>query len=110
MASQRKDIIAPGYIYHVFNRSVERRLVFTNKYEYQRMLDILWYYRYTKPPMRYSQFLSLSKGARTALRDTLQQQKEQEITVFAFALMPNHFHLLLRQETTKGIPVYLSNI
>ena len=24
--------------------------------------------------------------------------------------MPNHFHLLLRQETEHGIPVYLSNI
>lgn len=110
MASQRKDIIAPGYIYHVFNRSVERRPVFTNKYEYQRMLDILWFYRFTKLPMRYSQLVSLSKEAQNALRDTLRKQKEKEIAVYAFALMPNHFHLLLRGETPKGISVYLSNI
>jgi hypothetical protein len=40
----------------VFNRSVERRPVFTNKQEYERMRDLLWFYRYTKLPMKYSQF------------------------------------------------------
>lgn len=110
MASQRKDIIAPGQIYHVFNRSVERRPVFTNKREYQRMLDILSYYRHTDLTMRYSQFKSLPEVARKDMRELLEQRQKFEVELYAFALMPNHFHLLIKQVTHKGISSYLSNI
>lgn len=110
MASQRKDILAQGYIYHVFNRSVERRPIFTNEYEYRRMRDLLWYYRFASIPMRYSQLLSLPEQTRKDMRRSLEKEGEFEVELYAFALMPNHFHLLVKQLTTKGIPVFLSNI
>lgn len=110
MASQRKDILAPSCIYHVFNRSVERRPVFTNKREYQHMLDILRYYRFTKLPMKYSKLLSLSESARNEIYNSLEKIGDFEIELYAFALMPNHIHLLVKQLTPKGISIFLSNI
>lgn len=110
MVSQRKDIIAPGYIYHVFNRSVERRPVFTNKREYERMHAILWYYRFSHLPMRYSQFVNLPEATKKDYRVNLEKQQKLEVNIFAFALMPNHFHLLLKGITEQGIQKFLSNI
>ena len=109
MASNRKVIIANNHWYHIYNRGVERRIVFTNKREYKRFIQTLRYYQYARPPIRYSKFLHLAEAQRSdMLRDLYAQPKIIEIT--SFCLMPNHFHLLLKQLSSRGISKYLANI
>ena len=60
MANVRSLILSTDETYHVFNRSVERRPVFTSKREYQHMKDLIRFYRFAHLPMRYSQYSSLS--------------------------------------------------
>ena len=110
MASQRRDILAPGQIYHVFNRSVERRTIFISKREYARMMDIVTYYQYAHRSIRYSQFLSLPEPSQNDIREWYIKKGEKEIDMYAYALMPNHIHFLLRQNTQKGITTFLSNL
>lgn len=46
MPTNRKVVFANEEYYHIFNRGVEKRTTFTNKYEFMRAVDVIIYYRY----------------------------------------------------------------
>lgn len=102
MSANRNVILATNEIYHIFNRGVERRQIFTHKWEYQRALDTISYYRFLEPPIRYSKYIVLEKKKRIQLLDALLTSQLQ-VDILAFCLMPNHFHLLLKQTANSGI-------
>ena len=102
----RKVILATGEIYHVFNRSIENRTIFTGKKECYRALETLNYYQYSNVPVRYSHFISLNQHRKD---DVLSSLTGKDVTILAFCLMPNHYHLLLRQEKDKGISKFMAN-
>lgn len=110
MATNRKLIFANGEIYHVYNRGVERRPVFMDKKEHQRAVDLLNYYRFANLPMRYSQLLSLPPQAQKAVWQRLRKEGIYEVNIFAYCLMPNHFHLILKQTNDGGISRFLANV
>lgn len=107
MPSNRNIVLATKEIYHIFNRGVERREIFTDKWEYRRALDTISYYRFLEPPIRYSKYIILDKKRRIQLLDALLTSQLQ-VDVLAFCLMPNHFHLLLKQTTNTGISRFVS--
>ncbi len=96
-------------IYHVFNRGVAAQPTFLNKRDFLRAQEILFFYQHQKLPFRYSKFLTLSHGVRQDILKSLTIQNELLVEIIAFCLMPNHFHLLLKQRTDNGISKYLSN-
>lgn len=110
MATNRNVVFADGEIYHLYNRGVDRRTVFTKKREYQRAVDILAYYRFTNLPMRYSQLLSLPQIAQEATWQRIRKNPTFEVQILAYCLMPNHFHLVLKQTQEGGISRFMANI
>jgi len=74
------------------------------------MEDIMTYYQYTHRSIRYSQFLNLPEPSQNDMREWYAKKGEKEIDIYAYALMPNHVHFLLKQVTDKGIAIFLSNI
>lgn len=107
MPSNRNVVLATKEIYHIFNRGVERREIFTDKWEYRRALDTISYYRFLEPPIRYSKYIILDKKRRIQLLNALLTSQLQ-VDVLAFCLMPNHFHLLLKQTANTGISRFVS--
>lgn len=107
MPSNRNLVLATKEIYHILNRGVERREIFTDKWEYRRALDTISYYRFLEPPIRYSKYLTLEKKRRIQLLDALLTSQLQ-VDILAFCLMPNHFHLLLKQTANAGISRFVS--
>lgn len=105
----RSQPLITNQIYHVFNRGIDRRTTFSGKREFERGYQALLFYRFVRPPLRLSYFLSLGPDKRN---QTLSQMEkgEQLIDVLAYCLMPNHVHLVLRQLFDEGISTYLSNI
>lgn len=108
MATVRKIVFRNDYIYHVFNRGIERRSVFRSTREFGRAFELLKFYNHKEIPIRYSQFLQKSLEIREGLLKKL-EQSEQLVEILAYCLMPNHFHLMLKQNLTSGIPVFISN-
>lgn len=95
----RKVKFLNGGFYHVFNRGVEKRLIFLEEKDNDRFLAVLHYYKY-KRNIRYS------------FRSDMQLKSEEDkgeklIDVISYCLMPNHFHLLLQQNVDKGISNFL---
>src|SRR3989344_1734026 len=105
MPSNRKIVFANGEYYHLFNRGVERRPVFTNRREFSRAIDLINFYRFDRPSLRYSKYLALSEDQKLIFLASL---KEVLVEIIAFCLMDNHFHFLVRQVKNGGVSKFMS--
>lgn len=97
-----------GEIYHIINRGIEKRVIFTDKREYDRALLTLDYYRFTNLPMGLAHALNLELEERNELFSKV-KNNERLVDILAFSLMPNHFHVLVKQLAENGIKEFISN-
>lgn len=84
-------------------------MIFTNKREYQRAVDVISYYRNADIPLRFSRLMELPDHEKLKVFDSLKRKKDFEVKIIAFCLMPNHFHLLMKQEKDGGTSRFISN-
>lgn len=110
MPSPRSVVLASNQVYHVFNRGIEKRTIFTKKREYQRMTDTLWYYRHAHLPMTLSAYYTLPQAAKEMMTARLNSDMRHRVSILAYCLMPNHFHLLIRQHIDQGIQKFMATI
>lgn len=103
----RKIPLVNGQVYHIFNRSIDRKPIFVHQRESQRALDTLSFYRFLDIPVRLSYFLAWSDDKKTQLFKELEKNKNYLVKILCFTLMPNHFHLLLLQEKEEGISKFV---
>ena len=89
-----KTYIENGY-YHIYNRGVEKRLIFQDREDYTKFLYLLKVY--LSPPDELQKEYPLLKTH--VVRNNLYG----EIDLLAFCLMPNHFHLLVKQKSKQTI-------
>lgn len=105
----RKIVFANDEIYHLLNRGVAQAPIFITPKEYQRFLDLLEFYRCSNPGLSFSHYSRLPPEAKEKFGQSL-AEKEKLVEIFAHCLMPNHFHLLVRQLKDRGISLMLSNL
>lgn len=86
--------------YHVYNRGSDKRVIFHSRRDYQRFIKTIKYYQLEGPKPKFSHFPNL------VVKELNSSQKIVEIV--AYCLMPNHFHLLLRQVRDNGITEFTS--
>lgn len=96
-------VLATNEYYHVFNRGVEKRIIFENQRDSQRFIQTLDYYRSGQPPTRFS-----FRDRPATLQKLPKIQGTPLIEIICYCLMPNHFHLLLKQTKEAGISTFLS--
>lgn len=107
MPQVRKEVLANGEVYHVLNHSIADEEIFYKSTVLRRTLDLINYYRFPQK-LRFSQFKNLPKEAKeTYYKEFL--NSEPLVKIYAYAFMPNHYHLLLRQTQNKGITIFISN-
>lgn len=99
----QQAVFANGEFYHVFNRGVEKRTIFLDERDYQRFLCTLEYYRFKKPPIKFS--LKNRPSIFKQVRDDALL-----VEIISFCLMPNHIHLLVRQIDEEGITKFMSKV
>jgi len=95
---RREPSFFTNEIYHIFNRGVEKRKVFLTGRDYSHFLETLAYY--LNPITKLSRRPKKGKG-------NLQNPDGRLVDVLCYCLMPNHFHLLLRQRAELGISTYM---
>lgn len=101
--------ICNGQIYHVFNRGQDERQTFTDLREYRRILSGLEFYCYGANTISFSRYLALNSEQQAAIRANW-SPSSRLVEVIAYCIMPNHFHLLLRQVKDDGISRYLGQL
>ena len=80
----RATAFANQEFYHLFNRGVERRPTFTNKHEFKRATDLVSFYRFDKPALRYSKYLALEAKQRVNFLSSLKEKAVEIIALFCF--------------------------
>lgn len=101
MPSRKVPLVTAEY-YHVFNRSVFRNPIFSNEREAKAFVRALTYYTLIKPPRS----LSLEKR----YKENSMNYNERLVSILAYCVMPNHFHIELKQEVDDGISTYLRRL
>ena len=93
-----------GGYYHIFNRGVDKREVFMDKGDLFYFLDNL---------------IILNREGRTASTVDKHARKRQKrnakshkplVEIVAYALLPNHFHLILKEITPGGISKFMQKL
>jgi putative transposase len=100
----RKIPIAQGEFYHIYNRGVDKRLVFCNESDYKRFILLLFLCNDTKPiKLRGERKNSTVDMFNTVGRKTL-------VDICAYCLMPNHFHLLVYEKNEHGVSTFMQKL
>lgn len=106
----RKSPLRTGNIYHVFNRSVAGQSLFSDKRDYQRFCELINYYRFVSPGMRFSFYNRLEFNKKEEFMKSLMEEGQTQVLMYVFCLLPNHFHFVLKETVEEGIRKFLSNL
>ncbi|MBI3261496.1 transposase [Candidatus Berkelbacteria bacterium] len=101
---RRKTILVAGEMYHIFNRGVEKRPTFESARDYQRYLLLMQFYKRHHS----HQFSRLNHKER--LEFIAKKSGDPIVEIVCYCLMPNHYHLILKQLTDTGISDFFSKI
>lgn len=106
-----KYYLKNGY-YHLYNRGVEKRDIFLDEQDYNVFLSYLKIYLLPKDLVQLNLTLSSQKSTPKQKDQALKLIKlknfHKTIDLVCYALMPNHFHLLVRQSQDDGIDHFLN--
>ncbi len=98
---QRKIIISLNEFYHLYNRGVEKRRIFTKDADYKRMQKLL-YVANGSNPYRYDE-----------IKNTPFHQIDRGnplVAIGAYTLMPNHIHILTKEIVEGGISQFMEKL
>ena len=103
----RKIIFANEEYYHIYNRGVDKREVFCDQKDYERFLESMQEFNREDPiGSLYEKYLREKKRLNPHNGD-LASRNNPLVEMVAYCLNPNHFHLILKQLTDKGISKFM---
>lgn len=95
---------APGEYYHIYNRGTEKRDIFLNHRDYERFLSLLYLCNDSKRAV-----VTKLQG-RTLDKALGLERGPTRIDICAYCLMPNHFHLLVREKGDGHISKFMQKL
>lgn len=100
---------APGEHYHICNRGVEKKIIFHNDADYFRFLFLILYFQSnTKFPQVGR---SIKEFVKHRVLDNMEDiVKKRIVELVVFCIMPNHFHLILRELEEGAISSYMQRV
>ncbi len=100
----RKVEFVNNEYYHVFNRGVDKRSIFTSK----KQLDFFFKRLHTLNTTDSSKYFS---NKRNKFKDQdVMGEGDKLVTIVAYCLLPNHYHLLLKQNVDDGISQFMQRL
>ena len=90
-------------IYHIINRSIADFVIFNDNVEYFRMVNTIRYYRSANPASSFSRFLRDQKTNNDL-------GKIHCINIIAYCLMPNHIHLMIKENNNETASKFINDI
>lgn len=90
----RKQNFAPSEFYHLYNRGTDKRIIFLDRQDYNHFLFLMYVCNTTKSIELRNINENFDRG-------------ENIVDIGAFCLMPNHFHILIKEKNEIGISKYM---
>ncbi|MDP2598434.1 MAG: transposase [Candidatus Liptonbacteria bacterium] len=104
---------ATNEIYHIYNRGVEKRDIFKNDADRLRFVHDLFEFNDTASAenIYYRDLQSYEVGLRKIVpKNKRRGPRSFLVEVLVFCLMPNHFHLMIRQRVDNGITEFMRKL
>ncbi len=102
--ARRKIPFEVGNYYHVFNRGVDKRKIFLDKGDLYYFFDAIIISN------------SVENIKNTDVKNKRKKEKESKINsekiveIIAYAILPNHFHFILKEITEGGISKFMKKL
>ena len=99
-----------GVYYHIYNRGVEKRIIFETGEDYRVFLGFLE--EYLTPPKNESSIEKDFEVRGRTFKGTPHQPKNylNKVELIAYNLMPDHFHLLVHQVTKGSVESFIRSL
>lgn len=106
----REDIFQNNCYYHIFDKTIENKNVFSSKIIANEFIQTFLYYRSEKAKLRLSKYKLLQPETQENLLKELINRDSFKIDIVSYNLMPNHYHFLIKQLRDRGIITFMANI
>jgi putative transposase len=95
----RKNKLVKGEIYHIFNRGVDKRKIFSDQKDLNRFFQSMLVFNHTEP-------------IGSLFEQSFQKDKIKKplVKFVAYNLLPNHFHFILEQVSEGGISEFMKRL
>ncbi len=102
----RKDPFITGEYYHIYNRGIDKRVIFKLQRDYERFMMLLYITNSnSKKAFRLDDLIN--KSHKTFEEVLIVDKGEPLVSIGAWCLMTNHFHIMVRQEVDGGITKFM---
>ncbi|KKR13733.1 MAG: Transposase [Candidatus Woesebacteria bacterium GW2011_GWA1_39_21b] len=101
----RKVNFALGEFYHIYNRGIDKRKIFTNEKDLSRFVKSIREFNSLEP------IGSLYENS--FKKDSLKNEDDKKnklVNIACYAINPNHFHLILEPLVEKGIEKFMQRL
>jgi putative transposase len=105
----RRDPLVTGETYHVYNRGAHKQAIFTNEQDYFRF-SLLLHLANSKTPFELRTIFKKYGGRSSADIFTGEKIENRLVDILAYCLMPNHFHLVVRQKEEGGVAQFMKKL
>ena len=103
----RKTAFVNGEFYHVYNRGVDKRLIFSNQEDQDRFFKSMILFNSINPIGSLHELSFRQLGGFTA---KLKRSDKKLVNIIAYCLNPNHFHFILEQVSDGGISEFMKRL
>ena len=107
MMSIRRQPLITGQYYHVYNRGVDKRDIFTDKNDIYRFIESIKEFNRTDKINSLANLRKLKSNPQIGVRPL---SGEPLVQVVAYCLNPNHFHFILKQSIDGGISLFMKKL
>lgn len=94
--SIRTTLLVNNENYHIYNRGNSKQVIFHDDYDYRYFMNLL-------------EIMNDEIRSKTHFVPK-NHCKKKIVSIGAFCLMPNHFHILIQQEKEKGITLFMQKL
>lgn len=99
----RKTKIAEGEFYHIFNRGVDKRNIFSDQEDVDRFFQSMLEFNVVDPiGSIYEHLRKKGKG--------INIQNSKLVDIVAFSFVENHYHFILNQISERGIEKFMQRL
>ena len=101
--SLRRAAFVLGEYYHLYNRGNSKQKIFLDEADHNRFLKLLFLCN-SKLNINFRNVIDVTKDV------LVFERRETLVDIGAFCLMPNHFHLLLREKEDGNISLFMKKL
>jgi len=109
----RKTKFKNGEYFHIYNRGTDKREIFSDRYDYIRFLESLNLFNGIESIGSIYELAFRKKRdveAEPPIGGSASNSENHLVEIVAYSLLPNHFHLLLKQVQENGISEFMHRI